>query len=1449
MLYENYQKKMLRIAKVLSKCIKHFRLIAIAMAVIIVCVVSVLIAKGAVSGTTCAEQSVYGDSIEFTAKSFLSDIRFEFCAEGDDAWGFEEPRFPGKYKVRAVSEGAFGSEKRGRETAFEILEKDILVSIISVSIIYGETPSVSASTVEGDTLICTDFIYEDETLERVTVTPDLSSLIITDPEGKNVTSAYNITAQRKSLGISKRPITVTVDNAEAEFSGESFKYEKYEITSGSLKKGDSIRAVFNESLLYPGSVKNQPVLSIVDKNGRDVTECYKITEKIGNLSIIKKPLLITTESATLTYDGKAHTFDSYTLDGGEELPKGHSIKIVGRTSVKDVGEYKNTLVFSVVDENGQDMSDNYSFIIDEGDIAIEPRVIKVVTPSGKWTYNGQPHSSETVDRPDGIADGHIAVIRTHTTITDVGVKENDCSVMIMSGGENVTHNYEISYEYGIIECVKRPITIRTGSVKKEYSGLYVTSTEYDVISNIGLVPGHRIRKIESGGAIYVGKIDNVFRSLQIADQNGEDKTSNYEISYEYGTIEITKLVLDVRTQTKRWVYDGQEHYDDGLWIILGTLAAGDTFIVESSTKITDVGTAINKFEKYRIESKSTGEDRSENYELNFGYGELTVVPRPIIVKVPDSEKIYDSAPLIAGAPEVSHATYYPLVEGHKLVGTSSGSRTEAGESIAEITELKIMDGERDVTHNYEVIKETGKLTVRKRPVTVATATASKIYDGLPLTDNGYFVTDDSPYDVVAHHKLTMEVIGSQTEVGQSANRYAESSVKVTDGEKDVTSNYDITVRAGILEVRLYAYITVVAESDMKYYDGTPLKNSGYKVYITEGAIKDGHRLIVTVSGERTSVGVSSNKVTAYVVDGIGKDVSFEYKLTKENGNLTVKDETEDNVYTVAKIKTDKPDTLYLRKAAYGDYSGRVWQAAVSYGKTLPSGHNYSYLTALILKEQGTYIRAAEIKESSEFMLPYYAGTDGNYPHQPKDTVCSGNQREYTLSYYSSNFEQIMKLQGVQTEYEAYEVEYREFVYKMYLNVDDETRVYMEKVIAEQGFSLSDSGVIGKIARYVQGAAAYNKDFDPNLEREDNIAIAFLDTYQEGVCRHFATAATLIYRTLGIPARYVTGYMVNTVAGQFVDVTTPGHAWVEVYIDGIGWAQVEVTGSDPAEAPNSEKESIKITPSYVFKHYDGSPLYAEDHVDADAKLSELLRNGYTYSVKVIGDRTEVGRSESVIESFSLYDPLGNDVTEQFELQKTSGVIEVFPEERKVIRAYLYQLQKYYDGKPLSFEEGDYKFFDIEEGLNVNIDLDISLNFVGSISLAEINKNITDHVSFTVFKNGEDVTGDYSLVFDIDKDSDPYYVPIKIDKRAIEITSATESKVYDGKPLSNEIVTVTKGSLAEGDTLFATVNGHISEPGEIENVILPRSVKVMDKDGNDVTKNYSIIIKNGTLSIVK
>ena len=74
---------------------------------------------------------------------------------------------------------------------------------------------------------------------------------------------------------------------------------------------------------------------------------------------------------------------------------------------------------------------------------------------------------------------------------------------------------------------------------------------------------------------------------------------------------------------------------------------------------------------------------------------------------------------------------------------------------------------------------------------------------------------------------------------------------------------------------------------------------------------------------------------------------------------------------------------------------------------------------------------------------------------------------------------------------------------------------------------------------------------------------------EGYCQHFATAATLMLRLYGVPARYVTGFALA--ADSFEEradgtwaATAEGanaHAWVEVYTAELGWVPVEVTPSD------------------------------------------------------------------------------------------------------------------------------------------------------------------------------------------------------------------------------------------------------------------------------------------------
>lgn len=70
---------------------------------------------------------------------------------------------------------------------------------------------------------------------------------------------------------------------------------------------------------------------------------------------------------------------------------------------------------------------------------------------------------------------------------------------------------------------------------------------------------------------------------------------------------------------------------------------------------------------------------------------------------------------------------------------------------------------------------------------------------------------------------------------------------------------------------------------------------------------------------------------------------------------------------------------------------------------------------------------------------------------------------------------------------------------------------------------------------------------------------FLNESKQGYCMHYATAATLLLRTAGIPARYTSGYLASVSHSGGADVTDhAAHAWVEVYQDEVGWYPREVT---------------------------------------------------------------------------------------------------------------------------------------------------------------------------------------------------------------------------------------------------------------------------------------------------
>lgn len=133
----------------------------------------------------------------------------------------------------------------------------------------------------------------------------------------------------------------------------------------------------------------------------------------------------------------------------------------------------------------------------------------------------------------------------------------------------------------------------------------------------------------------------------------------------------------------------------------------------------------------------------------------------------------------------------------------------------------------------------------------------------------------------------------------------------------------------------------------------------------------------------------------------------------------------------------------------------------------------------------------------------------------------------------------------------------------YTKIDDDTAEGLRRLALDAGIDpgAGRATVADKVAAYISSSARYTLSPYPIPDGED-FALYFLQTLQQGYCIHFATAATLMLRSLGIPARFTSGFVVmvpNGEAGNTVVVTDrSAHAWVEVFYDDVGWVPLEVT---------------------------------------------------------------------------------------------------------------------------------------------------------------------------------------------------------------------------------------------------------------------------------------------------
>jgi hypothetical protein len=90
---------------------------------------------------------------------------------------------------------------------------------------------------------------------------------------------------------------------------------------------------------------------------------------------------------------------------------------------------------------------------------------------------------------------------------------------------------------------------------------------------------------------------------------------------------------------------------------------------------------------------------------------------------------------------------------------------------------------------------------------------------------------------------------------------------------------------------------------------------------------------------------------------------------------------------------------------------------------------------------------------------------------------------------------------------------------------------------------------------------------PSREVPDPLAY-FLFTRRKGHCEYFASALTMMLRTLGIPARLATGFqngIYNPISDLWLLRASDAHSWVEAWIPGHGWTTFDPTPPDPTAA--------------------------------------------------------------------------------------------------------------------------------------------------------------------------------------------------------------------------------------------------------------------------------------------
>lgn len=282
----------------------------------------------------------------------------------------------------------------------------------------------------------------------------------------------------------------------------------------------------------------------------------------------------------------------------------------------------------------------------------------------------------------------------------------------------------------------------------------------------------------------------------------------------------------------------------------------------------------------------------------------------------------------------------------------------------------------------------------------------------------------------------------------------------------------------------------------------------------------------------------SEDTTQSVIDSAPADAAASKEI-----NLQQAGPKSNIAYSVMRINAPVNGAVYLRGRDYDEYSGTGWKASEDRREDFSSrGPTTGELTIVTYAVRDV------------LYVPYYAT-------QEIRIVGGAYRNDQNIKSYSYSLSKAGISRSVSPDFR-------------YTELPNETRLWATGVvnkIIDRTATLDDR--IRQIQDYVRDSATYDRSTSRMDAQHSDFAKWFLEESETGYCVHFATAATVLLRAAGIPARYVEGYMVRCNAGESVVVSNQdAHAWAEYYDIRSGvWRILEATPADWESSTDDKTE--------------------------------------------------------------------------------------------------------------------------------------------------------------------------------------------------------------------------------------------------------------------------------------